>query len=122
MKKSGTVIQGRQSDSPAPRHLPLVDILINTQTELQELVVASGLKVLEAMLEEDRVEQFNTMLWCEQGRVIGGWRPVVAPVAIAPGSPWENGYTRCRVVSLPQRRLCTPPHSVGMRTGHDRST
>ena len=37
-----------------PRHLPLVDILIDTQAEFQELVVASGLKVLEAMLDEDR--------------------------------------------------------------------
>ena len=55
MKKSGTVIRGRQSDSPVPRHLPLVDILVETQAELQEVVVASGLKVLEAMLEEDRV-------------------------------------------------------------------
>ena len=55
MKKSGTVIRGRQSDSPTPRHLPLVDILVDTQAELQELVVASGLRVLEAMLEEDRV-------------------------------------------------------------------
>ncbi len=34
---------------------PLVDILVDTQTELQALVVASGLKVLEAILEEDRV-------------------------------------------------------------------
>ena len=33
----------------------MVDILIDTQAELQELVVTSGLKVLEAMLEEDRV-------------------------------------------------------------------
>ena len=33
----------------------MVDILVDTQTELQALVVASGLKVLEAMLEEDRV-------------------------------------------------------------------
>ena len=51
MKKSRTVIRRRQSSSPALRYLPLVD----TQTELQTLVVASGLKVLEAMLEEDRV-------------------------------------------------------------------
>ena len=48
MKKSRTVIRRRQSSSPALRHLPLVDILVDTQTELQELVVASGLKVLEA--------------------------------------------------------------------------
>ena len=53
-KQSRTVARRRQSVSPSPRHLPLVDILIDTQAELQELVVASGLKVLEAMLEEDR--------------------------------------------------------------------
>ena len=32
----------------------MVNILIDTQAEFQELVVASGLKVLEAMLDEDR--------------------------------------------------------------------
>ena len=50
MKKAGTGIRGRQSALPAPRHLPLVDILVDAQAELQELVVASGLKVLAAML------------------------------------------------------------------------
>ena len=54
-KQSRRVPHRRQSVSPTPRHLPLVDILIDTQAELQELVVASGLKVLEAMLEDDRV-------------------------------------------------------------------
>ena len=54
-KQSRTVIHRGQSDSQPQRHLPLVDILVNTQTELQALVVASGLKVLDAMLEEDRV-------------------------------------------------------------------
>lgn len=39
---------------PAQRHLPLVDLLIDTRAELMELVVISGLKVLDAMLEEDR--------------------------------------------------------------------
>ena len=53
-QQSRTVPRRRQSVSPTPRHLPLVDILIDTQAALQELVVASGLKVLEAMLEEDR--------------------------------------------------------------------
>ena len=47
-KPSRTVPRRRQSVSPTPRHLPLVDILIDTQAALQELVVASGLKVLEA--------------------------------------------------------------------------
>ena len=55
MKKSRIGSRRRQSETPVLRHLPLVDILVDTQTALQELVVASGLKVLEAMLEEDRV-------------------------------------------------------------------
>ena len=53
-KQSHTVPRRRQSASPASRHLPLVNILIDAQAELQELVIASGLRVLEAMLEEDR--------------------------------------------------------------------
>jgi hypothetical protein len=36
------------------RHLPLVDLLIDTKTELLELALRSGLKVFTAMLEEDR--------------------------------------------------------------------
>ena len=44
-KQSRTVPRRRQSESPSVRHLPLVEILIDTQAELQELVVASGLKV-----------------------------------------------------------------------------
>ena len=36
-KQSRTVPRRRQSVSPTPRHLPLVDILIDTPAELQEL-------------------------------------------------------------------------------------
>jgi transposase-like protein len=43
---------------PAPessvRHLPLVDLLLDTKTELLELALRSGLKVFTTMLEEDR--------------------------------------------------------------------
>src|SRR5438128_1013192 len=49
-----TVDRSHQVDSSAQRHLPLVDLLVDTRTELMELAVASGLKVLTAMLEEDR--------------------------------------------------------------------
>ena len=35
------------------RHLPLVDLLVDTKTELLELALRSGLKVFTAMLEED---------------------------------------------------------------------
>ena len=39
---------------PAARSLPLVELLVETKAELFELMVRSGLRVLDAMLEEDR--------------------------------------------------------------------
>jgi transposase-like protein len=53
VKKSGTVPHPVAVESP--RHLPLVDLLVDARSELFELAVRSGLKVLETMLEEDRV-------------------------------------------------------------------
>jgi len=53
-RESRTVDRSHQIDSPTQRHLPLVDLLVDTRAELMELAVASGLKVLNAMLEEDR--------------------------------------------------------------------
>jgi len=50
--KSRTVIPVPQDESP--RHLPLVDLLIDTRTELFELTMRSGLRVFTTMLEEDR--------------------------------------------------------------------
>ena len=52
MKKSRTIAHPTAVESP--RHLPLVDLLVDARTELFELAVRSGLKVLETMLEEDR--------------------------------------------------------------------
>jgi putative transposase len=53
-RESRTVDLSGQIDSPTQRHLPLVDLLVDTRAELMELAVASGLKVLTTMLEEDR--------------------------------------------------------------------
>jgi transposase-like protein len=53
-RESRTVDPSHQVDSPSQRHLPLVDLLVDTRAELMELAVASGLKVLHAMLEDDR--------------------------------------------------------------------
>ena len=55
MLESRTVHAVNQAGKSESRHLPLVDLLIDTRAELTELVVRSGMKVLEAMLEEDRV-------------------------------------------------------------------
>ena len=53
-RESRTVDRTHQGDSPTQRHLPLVDLLVDTRAELMELAVMSGLKVLTTMLEEDR--------------------------------------------------------------------
>ena len=50
--KSRTAIPVPQDESP--RHLPLVDLLVDTRTELFELAMRSGLRVFTTMLEEDR--------------------------------------------------------------------
>ena len=99
MKKSGTVIRGRQSDSPAPRHLPLVDILVDTQAELQELVVASGLKVLEAMLEEDRVAVWGAAVCASAraARLSGG----PCPQRSRPGRSQSCGAPAARAARRP---------------------
>src|SRR5207237_5045067 len=52
-RESHTIDRSHQVDS-AQRHLPLVDLLVDTRAELMELAVTSGLKVLTTMLEEDR--------------------------------------------------------------------
>ena len=51
--KSRTARCVPQDDSPV-RHLPLVDLLVDTRTELFELAMRSGLRVFTTMLEEDR--------------------------------------------------------------------
>ena len=53
-RESRTVDRSHQGDSPTQRHLPLVDLLVDTRAELMELAVSSGLQVLTTLLEEDR--------------------------------------------------------------------
>ena len=54
MKKSRIARPIAVVESPAVRSLPLVELLVDTKAELFELMVRSGLRVLDAMLEEDR--------------------------------------------------------------------
>ena len=53
-RESRTVDRAGQVDSSLQRHLPLVDVLVDTRAELMELAVASGFQVLHTMLEDDR--------------------------------------------------------------------
>jgi transposase-like protein len=52
-RESRTAPPVHQPESPL-RHLPLVDLLVDTKTELLELALRSGLRVFTTMLEEDR--------------------------------------------------------------------
>ena len=54
MKKSRTAGPPRVVESPSVRSLPLVEVLVDTKTALFELMMQSGLQVLDALLEEDR--------------------------------------------------------------------
>lgn len=54
MKKSRTARPIAVVESPTLRSLPLVELLVDTKAELFELMVRSGLRVVDAMLEEDR--------------------------------------------------------------------
>ena len=54
MKKSRTAGPSRVVESPTVRSLPLVEVLVDTKAALFELMVQSGLQVLDALLEEDR--------------------------------------------------------------------
>lgn len=54
MKKSRIARPIAAVESPTIRSLPLVELLVDTKAELFELMIRSGLRVLDAMLEEDR--------------------------------------------------------------------
>ena len=54
MKKSRIARPIAAVASPTVRSLPLVELLVDTKAELFELMVRSGLRVLDVMLEEDR--------------------------------------------------------------------
>ena len=54
MKKSTPVVSAVSVEGSEFRRVPLVDVILDTKTALMELAVVSGLKVLQAMFEEDR--------------------------------------------------------------------
>src|SRR5713226_2779403 len=86
MPESRTVHAVDQAEKSESRHLPLVDLLIDTRAELTELVVRSGMKVLEAMLEEDRVAVCGPRYARPASRSAWCARPVARAPRRAPSS------------------------------------
>ena len=97
-RKSRTATPVSPVESPL-RHLPLVDLLVDTKTELLELALRSGLKVFTAMLEEDRT-------------VICGPR-----YAHEPERPASRAGTTCSEVVLGGRKVTIQRPRVRTATG-----
>ena len=66
-RESRTVDRSHQDEFPQ-RHLPLVDLLVDTRAELFELAIHSGLRVLTTMLEEDRTALCGVRYAHQRGR------------------------------------------------------
>ena len=134
-KQSHTVPRRRQSASPASRHLPLVDILIDAQAELQELIIASGLRVLEAMLEEDRAAVCGPRYAHQPARhayraghapsqvVLGGHkvairRPRVRRDGMEVPLPTAQAFTDTDPLNGVVARILTGPHDANRQDPH----
>jgi hypothetical protein len=63
MPESRTVHAVDQAEKSESRHLPLVDLLIDTRAELTEFVVRPGMKVLEAQVEPLPTENRAARTW-----------------------------------------------------------
>lgn len=83
MKKSRISSASGDVESPTTRTLPLVDLLLDTKAELFELMVRSGLRVLDAMLEEDRTALCGPRYAHDAGR--GAARAGTAPSEVVLG-------------------------------------
>jgi putative transposase len=87
------------------RHLPLVDLLVDTKTELLELALRSGLKVFTAMLEEDRTALCGLRYAHEPDRLAS--RAGTTPSEVVLGG---------RKVTIQRPRVRTPAGEVALPT------
>ena len=97
-RQSRTIHAADQVETPTSRHLPLVDLLIDTRAELTELVVRSGLKVLEAMLRARRAKDRDSAPACPTSNgwpAVSSYRPSYAVVL----SEIESGTRRSDTVT-----------------------
>lgn len=95
-----TAVRPVQVESPSQqRHLPLVDLLVDTRSELFEFAIRSGLKVLDAMLE---LEEDRTAICGRAMRIIpSGWHRAARSSAkwCLADARWPFGGRTCYVHS-----------------------
>jgi len=120
-RESRTVDRSNQVDSPTQRHLPLVDLLVDTRAELMELAVNSGLKVLHTMLEEDRTAICGPRYQHQADRTVS--RAGTVPSEVVLGGR-KVGIRRPRVrrdgaeVPLPTLQLMASEDPLNRRTSN----
>ena len=117
MKKSRTVRPTAGVESQTTRQLPLVELLIDTEAELFDLAVRSGLQVLDAMLEEDRTAICGPR-YAHQADRTASRAGTVASTVVLGGGRYRSaargsarGARRCRC--RPSRRWPRPIHCGG---------
>jgi transposase-like protein len=105
-RESRTALPVPQAASPL-RHLPLVDLLVDTKSELLELALRSGLKVFTAMLEEDRTAVCGPRYMHEPDRV-----------ASRAGTTRSEVVLGGRKVAIQRPRVRTADGEVALPTFH----
>ena len=105
MKMQSRTACASPQDHSASRHLPLVDLLVDTKTELFELAMRSGLRVFTAMLEEDRTAICGPRYAHEPDRPAS--RAGTAPSEVVLGG---------RKVALPRPRVRTAAGEIPLPT------
>ena len=110
MKKSRIARRIAAVESPGVRSLPLVERLVDTKAELFELMVPSDLRVLDAMLEEDRTALCGPRYAHQPARAAAtGGR---SRCSVAPAPPCHR--TRSIRPHRSSRLPAAPPHSASL--------
>ena len=108
-RESRTVGRSHQPES-SQRHLPLVDLLVDTRAALFELAISSGLRVLTTMLEDDRTALCGTRYQHQSERMAS--RAGTVPSEVVLGG--RKVAIRRGVVA----RIVTGPHDTHRRDPH----
>ena len=109
MKKSRIARPIAVVESPTVRSLPLVELVVDIKTELFELMIRSGLRVLDAMLEEDRTALCGPRYAHQAART--AWRAGTVPSEVVLGAGRSVARPRCG----PRGATCHSTSDTGPR-------
>jgi len=119
MKQSRTARPSVVVETPTVRSPPLVELLVDTKAERFELMVRSGLRVVEAVLEEDRTTLCGPRYVHQPARARRGARGAAANLPDAgAGGPVESARRRADARGRGDAPVC-PQLGAGARGGRE---